>query len=154
MPSLSTFTRTQFLPISPEAAWDFFSAPGNLPAITPPRLGFRVLSKAPAAIYPGLILHYSVRPLPGFRTTLVSEITHVRAPKYFVDEQRAGPYSLWHHEHHFHRVSGGVSVEDIVHYALPFGLLGRVIAGSLVRRKLEAIFAYRSKILTERFGTA
>ena len=154
MASIRVFTRTQCLPIPLEAAWDFFSAPGNLPSITPPDLGFHVLSDPPAAIYPGLMLRYSVRPLPGFRTTWVSEITHVRAPEYFVDEQRIGPYSIWHHEHHFHRSPGGVRVEDIIHYALPFGLVGHALAGSLVRRKLEAIFAFRSRILSERFVTA
>jgi ligand-binding SRPBCC domain-containing protein len=154
MSSIRILNRTQYLPISVEAAWDFFSAPGNLPAITPPDLGFRVLSHPPASIYPGLMLRYSVRPLPGFRTTWVSEITHVRAPEYFVDEQRIGPYSLWHHEHRFHRSPGGVRVEDIIHYALPFGPLGDALAGSLVLRKLEAIFAYRSEILAKRFGTA
>lgn len=154
MPSVRVFTRTQYLPISLEAAWDFFSAPGNLPAITPPALGFRVLSDPPSVIYPGLMLRYSVRPLPGFRTAWVSEITHVRAPEYFVDEQRSGPYSIWHHEHRFHRSPGGVRVEDIIHYALPFGRLGHALAGALVRRKLEAIFDYRAGILSERFGTA
>lgn len=154
MPSIRIFTRTQYLPISLEAAWEFFSAPGNLPIITPPELGFRILSASPSAIYPGLMLRYSVRPLPGFRTTWVSEITHVRAPEYFVDEQRIGPYSIWHHEHHFHNSPEGVRVEDIIHYALPFGPLGDALAGSLVRRKLEAIFDYRSGILSKRFGSA
>jgi ligand-binding SRPBCC domain-containing protein len=90
MPSIYVLTRTQTLPIAPEAAWAFFSNPANLSAITPPGLGFRVLSDPPPAIYAGLMLRYSVRPLPGFRTIWVSEITQARAPEYFVDEQRFG----------------------------------------------------------------
>jgi len=154
MPSVSVLTRTQTLSIAPETAWAFFSDPRNLPAITPPGLGFRVLSDAPPAIHPGLMLRYSVRPLPGFRTTWVSEITQARAPEYFVDEQRSGPYALWRHEHHFRPMRGGVLIEDIVHYRLPFGILGRWIAGALVRRRLDAIFAYRFRVLAERFGSA
>jgi ligand-binding SRPBCC domain-containing protein len=153
MPSVTVLTRAQYLPITPEAAWAFFSDPGNLPAITPPGLGFRVLSAPPPSIYAGLMLRYSVRPLPGFRTIWVSEITQMRAPEFFVDEQRSGPYALWHHEHHFRPAPGGVLVEDIVHYRLPFGLLGRWFGGALVRRQLDAIFAFRFRVLTERFGT-
>lgn len=154
MPSVSVLTRTQTLPITPESAWAFFSDPNNLPAITPPGLGFRVLSAPAHNIYPGLMLRYSVRPFPGFRITWVSEITQARAPEYFVDEQRSGPYALWHHEHHFRPVPGGVLIEDIVHYRLPFGFLGRWVAGTLVRRRLNAIFAFRFRVLAERFGSA
>lgn len=151
---VSVLRKTQFLPISPAEAWAFFSDPRNLPAITPPRMGFRILSVPPPAIYPGLILRYAVKPLPGFRTEWVSEITQVRAPEYFVDEQRSGPYRLWHHEHFLRPARGGVAAEDLIHYALPFGGLGSLAAGGLVRRELEAIFAFRARALAERFGIA
>ena len=152
MASISLLRKSHTLPISLEAAWAYFSDPANLPEITPPDLGFKVLSDPPGSIYPGMILRYSVRPLPGLSTVWVSEITHVRDLEFFVDEQRIGPYRLWHHEHHFRRDPAGVIVEDIVHYALPFGWLGSLLAGAMVRRRLEAIFAYRARILIQRFG--
>jgi ligand-binding SRPBCC domain-containing protein len=154
MASVSLLRRAQTLPIPLAQAWDFFSDPRNLSVLTPPGLALKVLSIPPPAVYPGLMIRYSVRPLPGFRTTWLTEITQVRAPEFFVDEQRMGPYRLWHHEHRFRPAAGGgVLVEDIVHYALPFGFLGSLFAGALVRRQLNAIFAFRSKVLADRFGT-
>lgn len=146
--------KIQVLPISPVQAWEFFSDPRNLPAITPPRMAFRILSDPPPRIFPGLILRYSVRVLPGIRTEWVSEITHLRAPEFFVDEQRSGPYRFWHHAHFLRPVDGGMEIEDRVHYALPCGPMGDLFAGALVRRELEAIFAFRARALQERFGTA
>jgi ligand-binding SRPBCC domain-containing protein len=149
---VAIFRKSQLLPISLPAAWEFFSDPGNLPAITPPRMAFRILSPAPARIYAGLILRYSVSPLPGYRTEWVSEITQARAPGYFVDEQRSGPYRLWQHEHSLRPVEGGVLVEDLIRYELPFGQVGALVAGRMVRRELEAIFAFRAQALQARFG--
>ncbi|MDB5105143.1 MAG: cell division inhibitor [Fibrobacteres bacterium] len=151
MTAASLLHKKQILPIGLDEAWAFFSDPGNLPFITPPDMGFTVLSAPPPDIHPGLILRYSVRPLPGFRTTWVSEITEVRAPDFFVDEQRQGPYRLWRHEHRFSAVPGGVLVEDLVRYRLPFGFLGAIFAGALVRRKLDGIFSFRSRVLAARF---
>jgi ligand-binding SRPBCC domain-containing protein len=153
LPALSRFRRSQTLPITREQAWAFFSDPRNLPEITPKDMGFRVLSDPPAHVYPGLFIAYSVKPFPGFSTTWVSEITHVDAPDYFVDEQRMGPYTIWHHEHWFRPApGGGVEVEDIVHYALPFGWAGKTVAGAFVRRRLEAIFRFREESLSRRFN--
>lgn len=149
----AVFRKSQTLPISLPAAWEFFSDPANLPAITPPPMAFRILSPPPQRIYPGLILRYSVKPLPGYRTEWVSEITEARAPEYFVDEQRSGPYRFWRHEHFLRVVDGGVRVEDVVHYELPFGFLGWRLAGGMVERRLEAIFAFRAQALRARFGT-
>jgi ligand-binding SRPBCC domain-containing protein len=149
---LAAFRKTQFLPISLPEAWGFFSDPANLPSITPPGMAFRILSPVPERIHPGLILRYSVRPLPGYRTEWVSEITQARAPEYFVDEQRSGPYRFWRHEHFLRPVEGGVIAEDRVQYELPFGPLGYWVAGRLVRRRLEAIFAFRAQALRTRFG--
>lgn len=153
MPPVSRLHRVQTLPVALPEAWAFFSDPRNLAAITPPDMAFEILSEPPPSIHAGLILVYRVGVLPGLRTTWVTEITHVRAPEYFVDEQRMGPYRLWHHEHRFRPVPGGVEVEDVVHYALPFGPLGRAVAGALVARRLAAIFAYRAETLRRRFGT-
>ena len=148
---VSVFRKSQRIHASLSEAWDFFSDPGNLPAITPPRMAFRILSAPCPRIYPGQILRYSVTPLPGYRAEWVSEITQVRAPGYFVDEQRSGPYRIWHHEHFLRPTEGGVEVEDLIHYELPFGRLGALLAGRLVVRELEAIFAFRARALAARF---
>lgn len=142
----------QPLPISLEAAWSFFSDPNNLPAITPPWLSFEVSSPAPERMYAGMILTYRVKPMLAIPVSWVTEITHVREPHYFVDEQRFGPYRFWHHEHHFRDAANGVELEDLIHYALPFGWLGQGVNALLVRRQLDEIFAFRRQALVERFG--
>ena len=148
----SALREVQRLPISLPEAWSFFSDPRNLPRITPPSLGLEVTSDLPGVMYPGMIITYHVRPIPWISVEWVTEITHVREPVLFVDEQRFGPYRFWHHEHHFREVEGGVEMEDIVHYALPFGTIGRVFGGPLVRRRLEQIFSFRRRFLVREFG--
>jgi ligand-binding SRPBCC domain-containing protein len=149
----SALREVQRLPISLPEAWRFFSDPGNLPRITPPSLGLEVTSDLPGVMYPGMIITYRVRPIPWVSVGWVTEITHVREPVLFVDEQRFGPYRFWHHEHHFREVEGGgVEMEDIVHYALPLGPIGRVFGGPLVRRRLEQIFSFRRRLLAREFG--
>jgi ligand-binding SRPBCC domain-containing protein len=148
----SVLREVQRLPISLPEAWSFFSDPRNLSRITPPSLGLEVTSDLPGVMYPGMIITYRVRPIPWVSVGWVTEITHVREPVLFVDEQRFGPYRFWHHEHHFREVEGGVEMEDIVHYALPFGTIGRVFGGPLVRRRLEQIFSFRRRFLVREFG--
>jgi ligand-binding SRPBCC domain-containing protein len=143
----------QYLPIHTETAWDFLSNPANLQKITPPHMGFEILSGADRPMYAGQLIQYSVSPLPGIRTRWVSEITHVTPGSYFVDEQRYGPYSLWHHKHFIREVEGGVVMEDIVDYKLPLGLLGRMAQELFVRRQLTEIFKYREGTLRDLFGT-
>ncbi|MEZ4753932.1 MAG: SRPBCC family protein [Bdellovibrionota bacterium] len=145
--------KKQFLPISKEEAWSFFSNPNNLPSITPPKLGFKVENESPDYIYPGQVHLYTVRPLLGIPLTWMTEITHVEEGKFFVDEQRTGPYAIWHHEHHFRETEGGVEVEDLIHYKLPFWIFGDIANFLIVKRDLEYIFNYRNKILGERFGS-
>lgn len=147
-----TLGAVQQLPISLDEAWEFFSTPLNLAKITPVEMNFRVTCDIPATIYAGTIITYRVNILPSITATWVTEITHVNAPHYFVDEQRFGPYAFWHHKHFFREVPGGVEIEDLVHYALPFGPLGRLVHPLVVRPKLTAIFAFREKTLRERFG--
>ncbi|MCP2501861.1 MAG: SRPBCC family protein [Deltaproteobacteria bacterium] len=147
-----SYWEVQHLPISLPEAWSFFSDPRNLSRITPPSLGLEVTSDLPGVMYPGMIVTYNVRPIPWVSVGWVTEITHVREPVLFVDEQRFGPYRFWHHEHHFREVEGGVEMEDIVHYALPFGTIGRVFGGPLVRRRLEQIFSFRRRFLVREFG--
>jgi len=149
--SVERFEREQILPIGLAEAWEFFGRPENLATITPPWLGFKVTSPPQERMYAGMIITYTVSPLLGVPLDWVTEITHCEGPHYFVDEQRLGPYRLWHHQHHFREVPQGVEMRDIVHYALPFGPLGHLGHG-LVRRRVEAIFAFRQKAVLELFG--
>lgn len=148
---LHSLQRAQFLPISVEEAWAFFSSPCNLSTITPDWLRFTMTCEAPQQMYAGQILTYSIRPFPFFSLGWVTEITHVREPEFFVDEQRLGPYAFWHHAHHFQEADGGVLMDDIVHYSLPLGPLGDVVHALYVRRRLGEIFDYRRTTLEELF---
>ncbi|MDQ4139864.1 MAG: SRPBCC family protein [Bacteroidota bacterium] len=145
--------RTQKLPISLDLAWDFFSSPDNLAEITPPYMGFEVLSNSDSVkMYPGQIITYYVKPLFNIKLFWMTEITHVAEKKYFVDEQRFGPYAMWHHTHFFKEIPGGVEMRDQVHYKLPFGPLGALVHALFVKKQLQGIFAYRHQVLEKRFG--
>ncbi len=139
-----TLKRTELLPTSIEKAWDFFSNPNNLPRITPPELNLRITSEAEEKIYPGMIITYTVTPIPFVKTNWATEITQVDPLHYFVDEQRLGPYKFWHHKHFFTEAGEGTQVKDLVHYSLPFGPIGRLANLFLVSKKLDFIFDYRS----------
>lgn len=145
------FKAKQKLPISKEEAWDFLSSPKNLQKIMPEDMGFQIISGADKKMYAGQIIQYKVTPLPGFNTKWVTEITQVNQPDYFVDIQLDGPYKLWHHKHFIHQIEGGVEIEDIVHYAVPFGVLGRMLHPLIIRPKLEEIFANRVKKMNQLF---
>lgn len=149
---IHTLHRTQRLPITPAEAWDFFSSPRNLAAITPASMGFEVLSGGDRPMFPGQVIQYYVRPLWGIRMRWVTEITHVQEGAFFVDEQRFGPYAFWHHKHFFSEIEGGTEMVDVVDYALPYGFLGSWLHPLLVSPKLEEIFDFRQKTLVERFG--
>ncbi|MCD8553719.1 SRPBCC family protein [Seleniivibrio sp.] len=143
--------RIQFMNVTAEKAWDFFSSPMNLAEITPPWLDFRVMSEVPEKMYEGMMVQYKVHPLAGLPIWWVTEITHVNEPYFFVDEQRKGPYRLWHHEHHFKEQDGGVLMTDIVHYILPLSAISQPFIGWYVARKLDAIFDYRANMLKHLF---
>ena len=142
----------QNLPISQKEAWNFLSDPKNLKVITPDYMGFEILSGGDRPMYPGQIIQYLVTPLAGVKTKWVTEITHVKEGEYFVDEQRFGPYSLWHHKHFIKPIDGGVEMEDIIDYKLPFGFLGQLVHPFMVKSKLDEIFEYRRKKLIDLFG--
>ena len=146
------FIRKQFVKTDLQTCWDFFSSPANLKRITPSYMGFDVKTEVPTKMYEGLIIAYTVKPLLGIPVEWVTEITHVKDKSFFVDEQRKGPYTMWHHEHHFKEVEGGVEMTDIVSYIIPFGFLGKLVEPFLVKPKLEEIFAYRFKIVEEVFA--
>ncbi len=148
-----TLHKKQKLPISLEKAWEFLSSPKNLKTITPDYMSFNILSGAEKPIFAGQIIQYIVTPILGIKTKWVTEITHVKEGEYFVDEQRFGPYALWHHKHFIKEIDGGVEMEDIIDYKVPMGILGQIVHPILVKPKLEEIFAYRQKKLIALFGT-
>jgi len=142
----------QFLPISLDEAWAFLSEPRNLKTITPEYMGFEICDGADRPMYQGQIIQYIVTPVLGIKTKWVTEITHVVDKSFFVDEQRFGPYAFWHHKHFLKEVPGGVEMEDIIDYKIPFGILGQLVHPFLVKPKLNEIFTYRQHKLTALFG--
>lgn len=143
---------TQDLPCTEEQAWAFLSDPRNLSVITPPEMGFAIKTEVPDQMYEGLIIAYTVRPLAGIPMEWVTEITKVVPGRYFIDEQRIGPYRMWHHEHWIEPIEGGVRMRDLVSYVLPLEPLSRPLHALLVGPRLERIFAYRKKRLEAIFG--
>jgi len=150
----SSLKHTQLLPISLDEAWAFFSSPKNLKEITPPYMGFEVHTPDDQLehMYAGQLISYTVRPVAGIPIKWTTEITHVIEGKYFVDEQRFGPYKLWHHQHHFEEVAEGVRMTDLVHYMLPFGPLGWLGRKLFVERQLKDIFDYREQAVERIFS--
>lgn len=142
----------QNLPISLDEAWNFLSNPKNLKTITPDYMGFRIISGADRPMFPGQLIQYIVTPVAGIKTKWVTEITHVVDRAFFVDEQRFGPYALWHHKHFIKEIPGGVEMEDIIDYKLPLGILGQLAHPILVKPKLKEIFKYRKQKLETLFG--
>jgi hypothetical protein len=142
---------TQFIPASIETCWDYFSSPNNLKEITPKNMGFNIKTDLPAKMYEGMMIEYKVTPLLGIPMTWITEIKAVKEGQFFIDEQRKGPYAIWHHEHHFKEVDGGVEMTDIVSYEVPFGILGKLVHPIIVKPKLDQIFKYRTKKVDEIF---
>lgn len=143
----------QELPITMEKAWEFLSDPKNLKRITPDYMGFDILSGADRSMFPGQIIQYRLTPILGIPLRWITEITHVQEGTYFVDEQRFGPYTFWHHKHFIHQTANGIMMEDIVDYKLPLGPLGWIAHTLFVRSKVKQIFDYREKALNEIFKT-
>lgn len=142
----------QQLPVSINEAWNFFSRPENLQQITPEHMGFIIKSEAHTdRMYAGQIIEYTIKPLLGIPLYWMTEITHLEPLVYFVDEQRYGPYSLWHHQHHFRETPEGVEMTDIVHYKIPFGFIGTIANSLFVRKQLADIFSYRSAAINRLF---
>lgn len=145
--------RTQKLTGSINEVWDFIACPVNLKEITPGDMGFIISSNnGSERMYAGMIITYKVSPLFGMKVNWVTEITHIKEYEYFVDEQRIGPYSMWHHEHKIEPVEGGVLLTDIVSYKPPFGFVGAIANSLFIRKRLQEIFDYRSIALERRFG--
>ncbi len=144
---------SQKLPISLEECWDFFSSPANLKTLTPLHLGFEITNDLQdKKMYPGQIIAYTIRPLWNMPMEWVTEITHVEEQNYFIDEQRIGPYKMWHHEHRFTPIPNGTEMVDTIYYQLPLGPLGKAIHTFKVEQEIKAIFAYRQEKLETLFG--
>lgn len=148
------FHQEQEIPATLEEIWGFISSPRNLKEITPDYMGFDITSEnLPEKMYPGMIISYKVSPLLGIKTDWVTEITQVRELEYFIDEQRVGPYNLWHHQHMIEPSDNGVLMKDIVTYAPPLGFLGAIANQLFIKSKLNEIFDYRTIALNKKYGT-
>jgi ligand-binding SRPBCC domain-containing protein len=144
--------RKQILKVTLEEAWDFFSTPKNLDEITPDDMSFQILEGSNESMFAGQIIRYKIKPVANIPLSWVTEITQCQPKKYFIDEQRFGPYKFWHHMHRFTEIEEGVLMEDILHYALPLGWLGGLVAGGFVENKVENIFTYRFEVLDKLFN--
>ena len=145
--------REQFLPISLEDAWSFFSSPLNLARITPPELGLELLAPFDGrAAHTGQLIRYRVRPILRIALNWTTRMESVDGPYRFIDTQLDGPYRLWRHTHTFTPVPGGVHMKDRVEYRLPYGVFGDLFHGFLVRPRLERIFDYRKNALDAIFA--
>jgi ligand-binding SRPBCC domain-containing protein len=145
--------KTQRIPATLDEVWNFISSPANLKKITPGYMGFDITSELlTPKMYPGMIISYKVSPILGIKMTWVTEITHIKDKEYFVDEQRVGPYAIWHHEHKIEAIESGVLMTDIVSYKPPLGFLGSIANSVLIKKQLQKIFDYRNKVIVKMFG--
>lgn len=153
MSKVYSLKAVQIIPVDIETAWNFFSKPENLNAITPRNMGFKIIGPHHSqTMYAGQLIEYTVQPLFGIPLYWMTEITHMIPNEYFIDEQRFGPYSLWHHQHHFKQISNAVEMTDIVHYKIPFWFIGDIANAIIVRKKLREIFEYRYRAIKEKYG--
>lgn len=142
----------QIVNASLDECWAFFSSPQNLQKITPNDMGFQITDFDNKSVYPGQVIQYKVSPLLGIKLSWMTVITAVKDQAYFIDEQRFGPYTLWHHKHFFEATQTGTKMTDVVHYALPLGFLGRIMNILVVKNKLKQIFDYRCVKVDEIFN--
>jgi ligand-binding SRPBCC domain-containing protein len=147
-------TFKQNFPVPISTLWDFFSSPLNLVEITPNDLTFKITSEVTPSMemYPGMIITYKISPFGGIKFNWITEITQIAHEKYFIDEQRFGPYQFWHHQHHFKIIDGGVEMTDVLTYGLPLGWLGKIANHLFVAKKLKNIFEYRRMKTAQLFG--
>ena len=143
---------SQKLPINLNEAWDFLSSPNNLELITPKSMDFNINDWDKKKAYPGQIIQYTVKPLLGIKIKWVTEITQIRDKEFFIDEQRFGPYTFWHHKHFIKEIEGGVIMEDVIHYKPPFGIIGVLLNFLFINSKLNTIFKHRELELIKTFG--
>jgi len=150
---LHSIQTSQLIKSDLNTVWDFMSSPKNLATITPDYMGFQILNDLHGDVmYPGQIIEYNVSPILGVKLHWVTEITHVKDKAYFVDEQRFGPYTFWHHKHFLKETSQGIEMNDLVHYKLPFGIIGKLANELFVKKQLKEVFDYRYKKVNELFN--
>ncbi len=150
---MKKLVQEQLLPISLEQAWDFFATPKNLNEVTPDDLVFEITSDVPDKMYEGLMITYKIKPLLNISINWCTEITHIKEQEYFVDEQRKGPYNIWHHEHHFKAVEGGTLMTDILHYDIGMSIFGKIAGKLFVDQQVNHIFSHRYKALEKYFNS-
>ena len=148
---MNLIKQEQFLPITLDEAWHFFATPKNLNEVTPTDMVFEIISEIPDTMYEGLLIHYRLKPMLNIPVAWCTEITHIKEKVYFVDEQRKGPYKIWHHEHHFKPVAHGVIMTDLLQYDIGKSFLGWIAGKLFVHKKVKAIFEYRQKALETQF---
>ncbi len=147
------FYREQKIHATVDEIWNFISSPRNLKEITPDYMGFEITTEHLSDImYPGMIISYKVSPVLGIKMTWVTEITHVEEKDFFVDEQRKGPYKMWHHEHKIIPTDDGVIMTDLISYEPPFGFLGVIANKLFIAKQLNEIFEYRKRVLDDKFN--
>lgn len=150
--SIYTLERKQLLKAPIEKIWDFFSSPKNLKTLTPPEMNFHIVKMSrDVPAYAGQMIEYRVSPVKGVRVKWLTEITHVEEGKFFVDEQRVGPYAIWHHEHHFEPKDDGVYMTDIITYKIPFGWFGTLLH-PFIKGRLKTIFDFRTEQTNKLFS--
>lgn len=143
--------RAQRIPSNLNDAWEFFSHPNNMIKVMPPNLRIKIIERQPRFIYSGMLINQKVKTIFGIKRSWITQILHEDEPNYFVDEQKFGPFRFWHHQHIFTEVFGGIEVEDIIHYSLPFGILGRLFNAIYIKKKLKKIFDYRAIAIKKLF---
>ncbi|GAB3799690.1 SRPBCC family protein [Virgibacillus kimchii] len=143
---------TQQLPITMEEAWDFFSDPSQLESITSEDMALKIIGSLPERMYEGMIIRYRIQPFSMLKMQWITEITHIKKGEQFIDEQRFGPFRYWQHQHRLTEITGGVELQDTVHYVMPFSILGRFAHQLFVRKRLENIFSFRKEQLEAHFG--
>ena len=147
------FEREQKINATKAEVWEFISSPNNLKEITPTYMGFDITSNnSNEKMYEGMLISYEVKPLLNIKTGWVTEITHIKEGHFFIDEQRMGPYKMWHHQHFIEEIESGVLMKDIVSYIPPFGFVGAIANQLIIKRKLEQIFAFRKQALEKKYG--
>jgi len=145
---------TQLIKSDIDSVWEFMSSPKNLAKITPSYMKFEILSDlGDGKMYQGQIIEYYVRPLLNIKLHWVTEITHVKEKEFFVDEQRFGPYSFWHHKHLFKQTDKGIEMSDIIHYKLPAGIVGKIANELFIKKQLNEVFRYRNEVVNNFFNS-
>ncbi len=144
--------RQQSLNCSISEAWSFFSTPRNLDRLTPDSVGFKITHCTSESMHPGQMIGYKVKVAPFIWLTWLTEITIVNDQKSFIDEQRLGPYKIWHHIHRFETQGHDVLMTDEVTYVMPFGILGKIAHALFVKRQLQHIFDERKQLTDSIFS--